>query len=162
MDYKYIEQLMERYWRAETTVEEEDILRAFFSQKDIPASLLAYQPLFTCIRQEKEAIVTDDDFDRRILARTEDARTVKARTISLTQRAAPLIKAAAAVAVVITLGASADFILDMKQARQEVSANVDEEPLSPYDMTVAQTDTLAVDTTKSVSQTTTNTSLDIE
>ena len=27
MDYKYIEQLLERYWNGETTVEEEDILR---------------------------------------------------------------------------------------------------------------------------------------
>ena len=39
MDYKYIEQLLERYWAAETSLEEEDILRAFFSQKEIPAEL---------------------------------------------------------------------------------------------------------------------------
>ena len=32
MDYKYIEQLMERYWNAETSLEEESILRSFFSQ----------------------------------------------------------------------------------------------------------------------------------
>jgi hypothetical protein len=32
MDYKYIEQLMERYWNAETSMEEESILRSFFSQ----------------------------------------------------------------------------------------------------------------------------------
>ena len=47
MDYKYIEQLLERYWKAETSIEEEDILRAFFSQQDIPAALKQYQPLFT-------------------------------------------------------------------------------------------------------------------
>ena len=32
MDYKYIEQLLERYWACETTLEEEQILRAFFLQ----------------------------------------------------------------------------------------------------------------------------------
>ncbi|MBQ4446467.1 MAG: pyruvate ferredoxin oxidoreductase, partial [Prevotella sp.] len=32
MDYKYIEQLLERYWQGMTTLEEERILRAFFSQ----------------------------------------------------------------------------------------------------------------------------------
>ena len=32
MDYKYIEQLLERYWKCETTLEEEEILRMFFSQ----------------------------------------------------------------------------------------------------------------------------------
>ena len=31
MDYKYIEQLLERYWQCETTLQEENILRAFFS-----------------------------------------------------------------------------------------------------------------------------------
>lgn len=36
MDYKYINQLLERYWRCETSLEEEDILRSFFSQKDVP------------------------------------------------------------------------------------------------------------------------------
>ena len=34
MDYKYIEQLLERYFAAETSLEEEHILRAFFSQKE--------------------------------------------------------------------------------------------------------------------------------
>ena len=46
MDYKYIEQLLERYWDCETTNEEESILRTFFSQKDVPARLLKYRSLF--------------------------------------------------------------------------------------------------------------------
>ena len=37
MDYKYIEQLLERYWNCETSVEEEQILRIFFQQKELPA-----------------------------------------------------------------------------------------------------------------------------
>ena len=36
MDYKYIEQLLERYFNAETSLEEESILRTFFSQTDVP------------------------------------------------------------------------------------------------------------------------------
>ena len=35
MDYKYIEQLIERYWDCETSAEEEQILRMFFSQTEI-------------------------------------------------------------------------------------------------------------------------------
>jgi len=37
MDYKYIEQLLERYWRCETSLQEEEILRLFFSQEEVPA-----------------------------------------------------------------------------------------------------------------------------
>ena len=40
MDYKYIEQLLERYWQCETSLEEEQILQAFFRQEDIPVHLL--------------------------------------------------------------------------------------------------------------------------
>ena len=44
MDYKYITQLLERYWNCTTSLEEEQILKAFFSQDDIPAELLKYKP----------------------------------------------------------------------------------------------------------------------
>ena len=37
MDYKDIEQLLERYWQCETSVEEESVLRDFFSREDVPA-----------------------------------------------------------------------------------------------------------------------------
>ena len=39
MDYKYINQLLERYWKCETSLEEEEILRTFFSQDELPAEL---------------------------------------------------------------------------------------------------------------------------
>lgn len=105
MDYKYIEQLLERYWKAETSIEEEDILRAFFSQQDIPAALKQYQPLFTC-QQEDADIKLGEDFDERILALTEDTevKPVKARTISLQQQLRPLFKAAAVIAIIFSVG----------------------------------------------------------
>ena len=37
MDYKYISQLLERYWNVETTLEEEEILKAFFRQDNVVA-----------------------------------------------------------------------------------------------------------------------------
>ena len=68
MDYKYIEQLLERYWSGETSLEEENILRAFFSQKDIPASLLPYRDIFVYQAVSKSEEVLDSDFDDKILA----------------------------------------------------------------------------------------------
>jgi len=106
MDYKYIEQLLERYWAAETTLEEEGILRAFFSQKDIPAELEQYRALFTYEAEEVSAHHLGDDFDARILAMIEEESqtTVKAREISLKQRLMPLFKAAAVIAIILTIG----------------------------------------------------------
>ena len=51
MDYKYIEQLLERYFEAETTLKEEQILKAFFEQndEDMPESLRQYRSLFEAI-----------------------------------------------------------------------------------------------------------------
>ena len=105
MDYKYIEQLLERYWAAETSLEEEGILRAFFSQKDIPAELEQYRDLFVYEMTEKESQMLGDDFDERILAMIEEQpRTVKAREIPFKKRLMPLFKAAAVVAIILTIG----------------------------------------------------------
>ena len=105
MDYKYIEQLIERYWNCATSAEEEQILRSFFSQKDVPAHLLRYKDLFTFENPEK-GIGLSEDFDRKLLAEIEKP-TVKARRISLYRRMMPMFKAAAAIAIVVLLGKAA-------------------------------------------------------
>ena len=105
MDYKYIEQLLERYWQGETTLQEENILRSFFSQpdaQDIPESLRKYQPLFTCEQEE----MLGDDFDTRILEMIGEEEP-KAKTVTLVSRLKPLFKAAAIVAIILTLGNAA-------------------------------------------------------
>ncbi len=107
MDYKYIEQLLERYFAVETTLEEEEILRAFFSQKEIPAGMEKYRDLFAFQLTERQEAPLGDDFDRRILSMVADVQPVKAREISLSQRLMPLFKAAAVVAIFLTLGQAA-------------------------------------------------------
>ena len=66
MDYKYINQLLERYWAAESTLEEEEILRAFFSQTEIPAELEQFRPLFAYELTAKHTERLGDDFDQKI------------------------------------------------------------------------------------------------
>ena len=46
MDLTKIEALLERYWEGETTVGEEQELKAFFAQEEIPEHLGVYAPLF--------------------------------------------------------------------------------------------------------------------
>ena len=103
MDYKYIEQLLERYWQCETTLQEEAILRTFFSQEDVPAELQQYKALFACELQKEEPL--GDDFDMRILEKIGEAP--KAKVVTLKDHLMPLFRAAAIVAIVLTLGNAA-------------------------------------------------------
>jgi len=111
MDYKYIEQLMERYWEGETTLQEESILRNFFSQDGLPEELQQYQPLFDTRLGGEQAL--GDDFDERIIRMIGDEQqpevssSSQARLISISSRLKPLFKAAAIVAIILTLGNAA-------------------------------------------------------
>lgn len=102
MDYKYIEQLLERYWQCETSLEEESILRLFFSKEDVPAHLLRYKDLFA-YQQVQQEVGLSDDFDARVLAQVETP-VVKARRMTLVGRFMPLFKAAAVIALMLSLG----------------------------------------------------------
>jgi len=67
MDCKYIEQLLERYWQCETSLEEEAQLRAFFNGSDVPEHLLRYKDLFV-YQQLQQEVGLGADFDARVLA----------------------------------------------------------------------------------------------
>ncbi len=107
MDYKYIDQLLERYWSGDTTLEEEQILRSFFSQPDVPAEMAKYRSLFLYEQTEPRTDVLGDDFDERILSMIGEQPVVRARVVTLRQRLTPLFKAAAIVAIILTLSNAA-------------------------------------------------------
>lgn len=107
MDYKYINQLLERYWAGETSLEEEQILRSFFSQPNVPDELKQYRCLFIYEQTEPAIDVLGDDFDEQLMSIIERPRPVKARVLTIGQRFAPLFKAAAVVAIILTLSNAA-------------------------------------------------------
>ena len=145
MDYKYIEQLLDRYFQAQTTREEESILRAFFSQEDVPAGLSKYQPLFAYQASETAEDTLDDSFDERVMRLVGEPVRVKARTIKLSQRLMPLFKAAAIVAIFLTLGNAAQQ--SFKPEDPGVAATA---PAAQVEkgVPVAMTDTMVIDTVK--------------
>ena len=149
MDYKYINQLLERYWNCETSLEEEGILRAFFSQKDVPAELRQYQPLFAYQQLEAKEKHLDADFDNRLLAMIEEDEPikVKARPITLTQRLKPLFKAAAVVAIFLTLGNAAQESFQTQQPSTTGMAGYNKVEKGA---SVALRDSAAIDTIKPV------------
>lgn len=117
MDYKYIEQLLDRYWECETTPQEESILKAFFSQEELPEELKQYKSLFE-YEQKQASLHLGEDFDERVLAAigqtaespsaaAPQAKHVSVEHITLSRRLRPLFRAAAAVAIVTLLGTAA-------------------------------------------------------
>lgn len=126
MDYKYIEQLLDRYFEGETTLQEEQILKAFFAQgKDnMPVELSRYASFFAMLNDKE---VLDDSFEHRVLDMTVGTTTVKARTVSLAERLRPLFKAAAVVAILLTVGNAINqsFMEDDTWIDTEQYANVD-------------------------------------
>lgn len=115
MDYKQIEQLLDRYWQCETSLEEESQLRTFFNGKDIPDHLRRYKHLFAYQQMQKK-VGLGADFDMRILAKIE-APVVKARRLTITTRFMPLFKAASIVVLVLSLGnvMQHSFFSDVKE-----------------------------------------------
>ena len=146
MDYKYIEQLVERYFEGETSLKEEQILKAFFEQeeREMPRELLQYRDFFAAMKAE-EAL--GDDFDERLLRLTEEPVMVKAQTISLSDRLRPFLRAAAVVAVVLTVAGALDqsfkddrtWIDESDYAQFQVNTN---DPAVAHDL---KADSLAAD-----------------
>lgn len=102
MDYKYIEQLLERYWNGETTLEEEQILHSFFAQEELPEHLLNYKSLFVYPKMQCETERLGEDFDEKVL-RAIHAPVVKAEPLTALSRFSGLWKSAAAVAILCVL-----------------------------------------------------------
>jgi hypothetical protein len=121
MDYKYIEQLLERYWQCQTTLTEERILRDFFSQDDVPAGLLRYRKLFAYEAKE-QSVGLGSDFDKKVMDKISEP-VVRARRNSLRFRLMPFYRAAAVVAIVTCLGLAAQHSFQNDTAQPGVSYN---------------------------------------
>lgn len=109
MDYKYIENLIERYFSCQTNVQEEKILKDFFMLQNIPASLEQYRPLFDTLASE-ERVELPSDFDDRLMKRIKRTENAGKKVIGLqwfdrmNHTLSPFYKAVASVALVITVG----------------------------------------------------------
>lgn len=120
MNYSYIEQLIARYWEAETTQQEEQILRSFFMQEEVPAHLQKYIQYFGALGAARNRHLSED-FDERLMKRAgveEAPIVVKARPITLGDRVRPYLHAAAMVAVVALVGGSIRYsIVEAEEQR---------------------------------------------
>ena len=54
MELKQVHKYIDRYLEGETSLEEKDVLEAYFSQPNIDETLLHYKPYFTAIAQQRK------------------------------------------------------------------------------------------------------------
>ena len=122
MDYKYIEQLLECYFDCKTTLQEEQILRSFFSQEEVPVHLAQYASLFKYEAEAKEDTL-GEEFDKRIMAQIAAENRPKMHIIRKSTRLlAPFFKAAAVVAMALTIGNAADSAIGEHEAEENAGA----------------------------------------
>lgn len=124
MDYKDIEQLLERYWRCETTAAEEEHLRDFFCSGQVPQHLMTYRELFVYQKEQREEQL-GADFDERLLAiiGEEPVNSVKAHRLTIVSRLTPLFKAAAIVALMLALGSTLHHSLQSEQGQEMLATD---------------------------------------
>jgi hypothetical protein len=132
MDYKYIEQLLERYWECQTTLEEEAILRNFFRQEDVPASLLPYRQFFNEQDEMAEEHLGKDFADKmlRLVGEETPVHVCKARRLTFMCRLRPSYRAAGLIAILLTIGNAAhqsfsedEDIADSQQMAESIAAD---------------------------------------
>lgn len=121
MNYKYIEQLLDRYFDCLTTLEEEQILRSFFGQEDVPAHLMQYRDMFVFQTEMKEEEL-GKEFDARMIEIIENEKKTETPIISIRRQLAPFFRAAAIVAVVLSVGNIAEHSISNPQNFKEDNA----------------------------------------
>lgn len=99
MNVDRIEKLLDKYWLCETTVAEEQELREFFLQKEVPQHLLKYKHLFELQQEEAEAAL-NEEFDEKILTMI-GAEGKKSGKRFATLR--PFLQIAASIAIIVSL-----------------------------------------------------------
>jgi len=81
MDSKRIEELLERYWNADTTTEEEQELRSYFLGNTIPAHLKQTSDLFRYFESQRKKTLQDMSFDSTVAAGLNKNKNGKLRKL---------------------------------------------------------------------------------
>ena len=90
MDYKRVENLLDKYFNGETEVHEEQQLQNYFNSNEVHEDLLSYQPLFQYFNEEK-VLTLSDDFDQKLLqqlSQTENRQFKQRRLYPILMRVA--------------------------------------------------------------------------
>jgi hypothetical protein len=95
MDSKQIELLLEKYWKCETSLEEEKVLREYFKQPVVADALKESAILFRYLEQQRQRTLSDVSFEGALKKRMQPTET-KMRSLVLNT-----LRIAAGISVVV-------------------------------------------------------------
>ena len=111
MESNYIYGLLEKYWSCETSIEEEKVLRHFFSSDDVPNELAAYKAWF--METQQRIAPLDSAFDEKILSQLSIAKT------HATPRRRIVIHRWLQIAAVFVIALTCTFLIYDHQTKQQ-------------------------------------------
>lgn len=97
MDSNNLNELLNRYWSGETTLEEEQRLREYFSENEVTDEWRETAALFRYFEENKKKSLSDISFDRRVQDKIH-AKPAKGKVVRMLYNASRI---AAGVAVVM-------------------------------------------------------------
>lgn len=118
MDSDKIDALLNKYWNCETSLEEEQQLREYFKNGNIPEQQKETAALFRYFELQKKKSVSDVSFDTQILAKMQPK---KGRVVKLVYNS---MRIAAGLAV---------LVMAVWFVRQEVRSTTPQEMVDTYD-----------------------------
>ena len=83
MDSNKIEALLARYWECETSLEEENQLREYFNQVDIPAQFKEAAVLFAYFSEQRNKQVKDPTFEKTVVEVIEATTPKKSKVVRM-------------------------------------------------------------------------------
>jgi hypothetical protein len=101
MDSNKIEELLSKYWNCETSLEEEQQLREYFTGKEIPEQLKETANVFQYFEANKKKTLSDVTFEGEVLKKI---KTPKGKMASLVYNAMRIAAGIAVLVVAIWVG----------------------------------------------------------
>lgn len=121
MDYKSMQNLLDKYFEGEASLQEERELRSYFNQPNVHPSLRLYQPLFQFLKEEQSRKL-DPDFDTRLLKLLQIEEKPVAKVISLRVWMA---RAAAVLLIAASVWWASENLLNKTQLPVAETKNID-------------------------------------
>ncbi|MCK5135115.1 MAG: hypothetical protein KAR19_04950 [Bacteroidales bacterium] len=126
-----IRKILERFYGGETTLEEEKMLKEYFSSTSVPEELIPDRDLFQSFGTGSDSIVVPDDLNQKIIASIDqvERKAVRTRRISM------FSLSGLAAGLLVMIAVYLFYIRDDKPAQLTVNHWTDtyEDPLDAYE-----------------------------